>query len=654
MDRSPLLLAAVLGVHLWVSAALARAWLRRADERFWGMVLATLAQWGTLATVLSLAHALTPAGWLAGLAVLALAAVLALRLHAPSADERAERAAARRIAVAPRGALLLALLVAALFAVQWHTPLHKGDDLMYHASRVAYWLEHRSLLPFPTHNDRQNVFPTAGDLPFLVGLLFTRDERIARVLHLAALPLALWGIVRLERALGVRGTRALVGPLLFLTTPLVVAAAEGIGAELWTAVALLGFVHGLVAVTHGAERRGGLGRFGLGAFAALGVAVKLTLLPLLALLPAAALVARPGAPPWPRRLGALAAGLVAGTLASGLALTLAANAVAYGHPLGPAEMRRVHRRDPGLATLSVHAARVPFLLAGVPVLWSEPARQALEEGAARLADALGATRPLAGEGVPGWPGTFRVRVPRVDARLSATALLAVGAVLWALVHAARRRRRGRGVSRWAPLWVAAAIGLPLAAIVTGLRWQPAAGLPDRFVVPLLAPASALVALAAGAIARGRVAASALGLLLLWCVLPGTLLLGQRLAVVAREPARAPGRVGLFADAAAALPAGARVLLVSGQSSGDYVLFAPERGLANVVVPWGQRPFDEAELAAVLARHRPTHVLVESADAVDLHWGGRLDTRALVAAVAALPGARRVPLPDRDMRLFALP
>jgi hypothetical protein len=658
MDRSPLLLAVVVALHLFDSWLLCRAWLRRGDDRFWGMVLGTFAQWGTLATVLSLGHALTPRGWLLGLTAITCAAILVARIRAPPGSTSAVDPVPHRPRAATiAGVAMLGLVVGAALVVQWRTPLHKGDDLMYHASRAAYWLDHRSLLPYPTHNDRQNVFPTSGDLPFLIGLLFTHDERIARMVHLAALPLALWGLLRLERVLGVRGPAALLGPLAFVTTPLVLASAEGIGAELWTALGLLGLLHCLVGVVrggdggHGAGRGGGrLGWFGLGAFAALGMSFKLTLLPVLALLPIALAVR--AAPPVSRRALAGAGGLVAGVMASGLALTLITNTATYRHPLGPEAMRIIHTSDRGIRSLRVHAARVPFLLAGIPTFWSEALRQGFQHGANRLADRIGATTPLRWEQRAGWPGRFEVRVPPVDERFSLTALFGLGSAVWVVYHCWRRRRRGRAVLRWPPAWIVLVTGWSFLAVVLFLRWQAAAGLPDRFLVPFLAPAAALVSLAFWALRRRSVSV-ALTLLLVWGLNPGTLTLAERLGRVLAEPPRAPGRVGVFADAVAALPAGARVLLVSNQNSGDYVLFAPEQGFSNVVIPWGQQPFDRAALLDRIARDRPTHVLIEDRDHVDFHWGGKLSTREMVSAVAALPGARRIPLPDGAMRLFAL-
>ena len=339
-----------------------------------------------------------------------------------------------------------------------------------------------------------------------------------------------------------------------------------------------------------------------------------------------------------------------GALASGLALTLIGNARMYGHPFGPESMQRVHRSDLRLATLRVHVARLPFLLAGVPALWSDAARDSVQRAADRLAEGTGATTALRGERRVGWPGAFLPRVPRLDERFSLTAVFGLAAMAWTLVQWWKRRRRPRV---WPPgtiVVVTATLGL---AIVLFLRWQAGAGLPDRFLIPLLAPAAALVAYAVFALRRATVVMAAFVVLLAWSVIPGTVQVARATRQALTEPARPPGRVGLFADAAAALPEGARVLLVSNQNSGDYVLFAPEHGFSNVVLPWGQGPFDAAVLRDLIAHERLTHVLVENADVVDFHWGGTLRTRELVGEVEARPGAMRIALPDPAMRLFAL-
>jgi hypothetical protein len=649
MARSPLLLAVVVGLHVVDSWLVSRRWLRPGADRAWGIVLLTFLQWGTLSTILSLAQALTPAGWLAGLTVMTAAALTAGRKSDPAwpAPSRVEH---RPVVARAAGLAVLALVLGAAFVVQWRIPLHKGDDLMYHGARAAHWLQHRSLLPYPTHNDRQNVFTAAADLPFLIGLLFTRDERVARLLHLTALPLAVWGTFALGRKLGARGGAALIGPLLFATTPLVVASAEGIGAELWTAVGLLGFLYYLVRVLRRPRARDSLAWFGLGAFTSLSLAFKLTLLPVPGLVGVATIVA--GGPPlWPR-LRALAGGLLVAAVGSGLVLTLAGNAWMYGHLLGPADMQRVHRSDLRRATVRAHLARMPFLVAGVPALWSDGARDSIQDAADWLADRTGATATLRGERREGWPGAFQPRIPRLDERFSLTAIFGLAAAAWTVVQWGRRRGRPYAL-RWPPGWIVFVTAILGLAIVLFLRWQTAAGLPDRFLVPLLAPAGAVVAYVVFALRRHTCAIAAFVVLFAWSLVPGVVQLTRATARAIAEPARPPGRVGLFADAAASLPEGARVLLVSDQSSGDYVLFAPERGFSNVVLPWGQGPFDAAVLRDRLARERPTHVLIQNAEAVDFHWGGTLRTREMVGAVEGLPGARRIPLPDPGMRLFAL-
>src|ERR1017187_9875133 len=64
--------------------------------------------------------------------------------------------------------LTVALATLALSAVtQIATPIHSGDEMMYHASRVLYWIQHQTVFPFVTHNDRQTLLPFGSELLFL-------------------------------------------------------------------------------------------------------------------------------------------------------------------------------------------------------------------------------------------------------------------------------------------------------------------------------------------------------------------------------------------------------------------------------------------------------------------------------------------------------
>src|SRR6185295_252421 len=78
-------------------------------------------------------------------------------------------------------ALILIIGMLALSAItQIATPIHTGDEKMYHASRVIYWIQNQSVFPFATHNDRQNITPFGSELFFLWPVLLTKTELIGR------------------------------------------------------------------------------------------------------------------------------------------------------------------------------------------------------------------------------------------------------------------------------------------------------------------------------------------------------------------------------------------------------------------------------------------------------------------------------------------
>jgi hypothetical protein len=154
---------------------IARRLYRRTSERFWVGIGCVALQLGFLTTVTSVFHLLQPGAWL-----ILQSAVLCGILY--SATRIGDRAGPVRIGstltipcaatcVAIVGVLLLVLLSGAL---QASTPISGFDEKMYHASRVIYWIQHHSALPYPSHNDRRYHCLSAANCisyggPFLPG-----------------------------------------------------------------------------------------------------------------------------------------------------------------------------------------------------------------------------------------------------------------------------------------------------------------------------------------------------------------------------------------------------------------------------------------------------------------------------------------------------
>ena len=93
------------------------------------------------------------------------------------------------------------------------TPIYSGDEKMYHASRVLYWIQHRSVFPYVSHNDRQTVSPFGSELFFLWPVLLTRTESIGRMVFWLAYPGVAVGQYWLLRSLRLSSGLALLGGL---------------------------------------------------------------------------------------------------------------------------------------------------------------------------------------------------------------------------------------------------------------------------------------------------------------------------------------------------------------------------------------------------------------------------------------------------------
>src|SRR5688572_14366780 len=172
-------LAFVLSAALLVACATVVSWrfARTPGEAFWFTTGATYLQVGGIATVLSLAHLLTGEAFLAAQLVVTLVVWGTLRRNRETAsDARPPLAVShlRAVVATPLRVGLLALIlvvIAAHLVTAVRTPVHGFDDRMYRASRAAYWIQHRSLLPWDTANERQVSFAFGSELVFFWPLL---------------------------------------------------------------------------------------------------------------------------------------------------------------------------------------------------------------------------------------------------------------------------------------------------------------------------------------------------------------------------------------------------------------------------------------------------------------------------------------------------
>jgi hypothetical protein len=648
----------------WSSLRIAHRLSASGADRFWIVLGSLMLQLGGITTLASLVGHLNPLAWLLiqGL-ICALVAMATggLRTLWPAQGMTAPiRHLAASIAafgstLSPAGQLILMMIVMAIglsAVMQLATPIVGFDEKMYHASRVIYWMQHQSVLPFTTHNIRQHLVPFGSELFFLWPILFAKVEWLGRLVFWLAYPLAAAGQYLLLRRLSLGPTFALAGALVLVSTPLVASSAIGLKPELWSVVALLGAAYWAVSST--LDGPGQAARlFLLGAFTVLAINVRS--FPV-AVLPSLLLIAF-----WSgqcgklrQRLQALAAGLASAAALSGLLIPLIANTLVYHHPMGPAEIRHIVQADVTPRVLYTHAVRFGFLLLELPDLpLPSAARAQFSEAANEAILNVDAGAPLLWEDERPWPGRYVYTLPDVAKRFSLWGLLWIPTIVGAMILLLRNVATGWPSARLTPVSALAVIALPLlAAILFGARWMTQAEVPARFLV---GPYSLFVALGIAMIGS-RLSASRLALAI------AALLL----AYAAYQPIRtqlkdASGAlakpVGMkainepFEEVLELIPAGARILLVGNQDALDYPLFAPAAAYANRVISWGTDPFNAERMRQLIASEGITHVVVQNDSQVSFQWFPAVDTRDMVGWLAQSSGLRTVALSTPRMRLF---
>lgn len=644
------------------SLVVARRRGAHAGDRFFLGLLVAATHLALASVLCSPFHAYTPVGILATqAAIVGVAIPIARRIRTiePASDPATPW---RPLDLALALGIAVALFVS--LAAQLCVPIAGWDERMYNASRPAYWLQYRSVLPYVTHNDRQVTFPFGAELWLGWPMMMTRTEWPARLASWLAHPACALGVFWLARAIGSARRAALAASLLVATTPTIMLnAGFGQKQDLWNAAYVLAAAYWAVRAgaascrigpaTRPAETRDGPRHTLLAAVSiAFAVNVKITSLacvPVLGMLVVLAGTWREAR----RRALAAAIGLLAGVLLSGLVVTLASNVRAYGHPLGNPRLSALGKPDLSLQQAWTHAVRAPLFLVEFPEIPIESARRSLERAGRSVLATLRADAPLRLEGDPVWPGRFEFTVAGTAWRYSLGGMLMLPALAWAVGRGLREvRRTWPRVTLSGPVW-AGATALPLfLGLVFLVRWM--GGAAERYWIGAYAVSAAVGVEMLARATRGRPSARALTVAaLVWAAYPPLITYARRIDwATTKERLAAVDEP--FAAAVGAMPAGARILAVLSQSARDYPLFRPRDGYPNYVASWGKEKPDRDRLRRLIERHRITHVLFGHPQVIGLHWDGGLSIIPLVEFVRALPGARQVPLQGTDQLLFELP
>jgi hypothetical protein len=634
-------------------------------EGFWIFIATTQAYLGLLCVGTSLFTRLTAPVWLvmqfAGFVV----TVFLLRSLSPRSFKlfpvRPVEAASRLFSdarsflfsLSPPALAILFCAVVFLFLsglTQYLTPIVGGDERMYHASRVLYWIQNRSVFPYVTHNDRQNVFSFGSELYFLFPILFTKTEIVGRMMLWLGYPMAVVGLYSLLRELGANMMTSLVSILVFVATPIVIRYSIGLKPEIWLAVFVLGT--GFWAV-RACKRQDRVGKplFLTALFSILSVNAKFTALAFLpAVLALPWLIGKGGKA---LRVRSVLGGIVAGLLLSGLIVTFGFNLTNHGHILGPKAMQEIHSSDISPVQIYTHAVRLPFLLLELPEMPSSIVRGHLGGLGNDIIAFLGADEPLPLEKNEGWPGLYVYAQPEYANKFS------LGGIVWLPMLTLGVLRLVRDLIASYPdlrlnlLSVLVTLDLPLlCGDVFLVRWMVHSGVPERFLVAPYALGLAIsMVLLRELVAKHKFLRSAAIVLVVYLVyIPLRL---QLLDIDSRivSPIQAEQVDEPFSEAMGYIPAGSHILFVGSQGTRDYSLFAPRDGYANRVTSWGKLPFDSARMQDLIRDNQITHVLIEDERAVGFLWSPHIATVEMVTWLANHADFSQVVLQAKRMRLF---
>jgi hypothetical protein len=643
-----LLICTSLLVACWISP--------KSAERFWIFVATICLQLGAIKALGSVFSELNRTFWITSQVLLFIVVVyFGRRLRQSSeASKSGSKPTAFAGALSSSGLALLicsVVLIALSGIAQIATPIHIGDEKMYHASRVIYWIQHQSAFPFESHNDRQTMFTFGSELFFLWPVLLTKSELVGRAIFWLGYPCAATGLYCLLRILKLSRSLALFGVLILVSTPLVSSSSVGLKPELWTVVVLLGTAYWAVAICIDSERIE-TKCFMLGVFTLLSINMRPLALALIPGIVAVPLCTRNAIRPL-IRLRAVAAGGLSGLMLSALLIPFGFNLIRYHNIIGSEPLRKILAPPFSAAQLWTHAVRLPFLLLELPETEPASLRAGVSAWGNLAISAAGAAAPLPLEGDGPWPGKYSYELPQRASKFSLWGILWIPTMVVALWLLARDVRFTWPRVKLGPVSALTLLAAPLlAATAFGTRWMTASTAPDRFLIGPYALALPIGVALLGNYVYGRRFAEALAIIVVAFAVYQPLGVQASIAAHAVVSPMSPSEVDEpFHEALNSIPIGSCILFVGNQDAPDYPLFSPRAHYANRVLPWGQAPFEPQRALSLMQSQHVTHVLLQNDQRVVFFWDSGVNTVEMVAWLTHQPGIRELPLSTPHMRLF---
>ena len=396
-------------VLIWTSGILAQNFSRKAFDRFWIFLSAAYLQISTISLLLSLFRKLAPVPFLVCQIILVLGLIIWRSQNRFSLWPFA-------IPKLPSwgffGAVFFLLVIFVLgssLLSRILTPIQWGDVLYYHASRPLYWIQHQSIGPYPTVNDRQISFAFGSDLIFLYPILFTRVEIVGRLFYWLGGPLAAYGFYTVTRQMGQNRVWSLFGVVSFLTIPLVYIYAGTLEPLIWLCLFALGTGYWTLRLT-GSESPRVVVFYQLGMYAVLTANLKnygLSLLGGVFIVGAIFLLVREQSGKSRFRMGSIfLSSLLITSLLSGLGLLFGQNVALYGSITGSELRAQENLAELSPYQLYVNLIRLGSVLLEFPVPFFSNIVDQFGQGIIKW---LGADRLLPREDTWSWVGHYQYR-----------------------------------------------------------------------------------------------------------------------------------------------------------------------------------------------------------------------------------------------------
>ncbi len=158
----------------------------------------------------------------------------------------------------PRGAawavlpLMILFVLAAVSALAYRP--NNWDSMTYHLARVAHWIQHRSVAPYPTAIWRQNLLTPGAEYLLLALQVVSGTDRLAALVQLSSWMILAAAVVPLARTFGAPRGVARAGAVIVGAAPMAILQASSTQNDLVAAVMTAAVAAACIPLLHRRRR----------------------------------------------------------------------------------------------------------------------------------------------------------------------------------------------------------------------------------------------------------------------------------------------------------------------------------------------------------------------------------------------------------------